>query len=146
MANRLVARIAVAVVACAACAFAQQYPGDPTMPGTGSGATPVYTAPSGGYKSSTGIAIGAVAAAGVGAAYFVMRSRGSVSGCLVSRDNGQLELVGKNPGDTYVLSRSSLVSLQPGQRVKLKGKKVHTGSGQKMFEVHGLARDYGVCS
>ncbi len=145
MASRLVAGIAVAVVGCAACAFAQQYP--PGMgPGTGTGTTPVYTAPSGGYKSSTGIAIGAAAAAGIGVGYFVMRSRAGLTGCLVKRDNGQMELVGKKPADTYVLQYNSSVSLQPGERVRLKGKKVHVGSGQNMFEVHGLAKDYGACS
>jgi hypothetical protein len=114
--------------------------------GTGTGTTPVYTAPSGGYKSSTGIAIGAAAAAGIGVGYLVMHSRAGLTGCLVNRDNGQMELVGKKPADTYVLHYNSSVSLQPGERVRLKGKKLHDGSGQNMFEVHGLAKDYGACS
>jgi hypothetical protein len=145
MARRLVARIAAAVVVCAASAFAQ-YPGGTTMPGMGTGGTPAYTAPSGGYKSSTGIAIGAAAAAGIGVGYFVMHSRAGLSGCLVSRDNGQMELVGKKPANTYVLHYNSSVSLQPGERVRLRGKKLRDGSGQNMFEVHGLAKDYGACS
>jgi hypothetical protein len=142
MARRLVTRLAVAVMVCAGCAFAQ-YTGGTTMPGTGSG---VYTAPSGGYKSSTGIAIGAAAAAGVTVGYLVMHNRGSVSGCVASRDNGQMQLIGKNPADTYLLRNSSSVSLQPGERVRLKGKKVHDGSGQSTFDVHALAKDYGRCS
>jgi hypothetical protein len=100
----------------------------------------------GGYKSSTGIAIGAAAAAGVGVGYLVMHSRAGLSGCLASRDNGQMELLGKKPGSSYVLRNDSSVSLKPGERVRLKGKKVHDGSGQNMFEVHGLAKDYGACS
>jgi hypothetical protein len=143
MKRRLVTRVAVVLLACAACAFAQ-YTGGTTMPSTTSGGG--YTAPSGGYKSSTGIAIGAGAAAGVGVAYLVLHNRGSLSGCVASRDNGQMELIGKNPADTHVLLNNSSVSLQPGERVKLKGKKVHDGSGQSMFEVHGLAKDYGPCS
>ena len=144
MQRRLATRIALAVVVCAACAFAQQYPTDPTMPGTTSAGG--YSAPSGGYKSSTGIAIGTAAAAGVGVGLFVMHYRGSLSGCVASRDNGQLELMGKNHADPYMLLNNSSVPLQPGQRVRLKGRKIHNGSGQAMFEVHKLAKDYGACS
>jgi hypothetical protein len=139
MATRLVGRVAVAVVVLAACAFAQTYPGGTTMPG-------VYTAPSGGYKSSTGIAIGSAAAAGVAVGYLVMHNRGSLSGCLVSGDNGQMELRRNKSGGTYMLRNDSSVSLKTGERVRLKGKKVHDGSGQNMFDVHGLAKDYGACS
>ena len=54
--------------------------------------------------------------------------------------------VGKKPADTYVLQFNPSVSLQPGERVRLKGKKVHGDSGQNLFEVHGLAKEYGACS
>ena len=87
-----------------------------------------------------------IRAVGVGVGYFVMRSRAGLTGCLVKRENGQMELVGKKPADTYVLQYNSSVSLRPGERVKLKGKKVHVGSGQNIFEVHALAKDYGACS
>jgi hypothetical protein len=97
-------------------------------------------------KSSTGIAIGSAAAAGVAVGYLVMHNRGSLSGCLVNSDNGQMELRRNKSGGTYLLHNDSSVSLKAGDRVRLKGKKVHDGSGQNMFEVRGLAKDYGACS
>ena len=51
---------------------------------------------------------------------------------------------GKASGN-YVLPNTASVSLQPGERVKLKGKTVKGSSGEKVFEVSALAKDYGSC-
>ena len=131
MTRTLVARMTVVALLCAASAFAQYSGG--TMGSTG------------GYKSSTGIAIGAAAAAGVGIGYLALRHSGGVSGCVESGANGQMQLIGSKASNNYMLLNPTSVTLEPGERVKLKGKKVKGSSGQEVFEVHGLAKDYGPC-
>ncbi len=138
-------RIGVGLLVCATSALAQYTGGTTPGMGTGSGSTPVYTAPSGGYKSSTGIAIGSAAAAGVVVGYLVMHNRGTVTGCVESRSDGQMELLGKGADSSYILLNSGVVSLQPGERVRLKGKKEKDAAGLRMFEVHSLSKTYGAC-
>jgi hypothetical protein len=99
----------------------------------------------GGYKSSTGIAIGAAAAAGVGVGYLALRHAGGDSGCVESGANGQMRLIGSKASNNYMLLNSASASLQPGERVKLKGKKVKGSSGEEIFEVRSVAKDYGPC-
>jgi hypothetical protein len=127
-------RFAAAVSLSAASSFGQ-YP-------TG---TPGYTPPSGGYHSSTGIAIGAGAAAAVGIGYLVLRNHNhaTVSGCLQSADNVDTLLDSRQ--NTYSLINSKSVPLKVGERVELRGKKVQQNSGPLAFEVHGLVKDYGPC-
>ena len=143
MTQAWLARLSMGVVLCTSSTLAQYSGGTTPGMGTGSG-TAVYTAPQGGYKSSTGIAIGA-AAAGVVVGYLVLHNRGSVEGCVESRSDGQMELIGNGAGNTYILLNSGSVSLRPGEKVRLKGKKTKGGSGQRMFEVHSLAKKYGAC-
>jgi hypothetical protein len=107
--------------------------------------TPGYNPPSGGYHSSTGIAIGAGAAAGVGIGYLVLRNHrhATVSGCLQSTDHVDTLLDSKQ--NTYTLINSESVPLKAGERVELRGKKIQRDSGTLAFEVHGLVKDYGQC-
>jgi hypothetical protein len=133
-------RFTVLLSLCAASAYGQ-YPGGATQP-SGS-----YNPSTGGYHSSTGIAIGAGAAAGAGLLYLVLHNRnhGKVVGCLQSIDNASETLRDDNRKDTYTLINSESVPLKAGERVALKGKKVSQSSGGLAFEVHGLIKDYGQC-
>jgi hypothetical protein len=107
--------------------------------------TPGYNPPSGGYHSSTGIAIGAGAAAAVGIGYLVLRNHNhaTVSGCVQSADSVDTLLDSKH--NTYTLINSESVPLKAGERVELRGKRVQRNSGPLAFEVHGLVKDYGPC-
>jgi hypothetical protein len=117
---------------CASLALGQ-YPG---------GSNP----PAGGYHSSTGIAIGAVAAAGAGVAYLVVHNhnRGAVTGCLLPSGTESNMLLNDKKG-TYTLINNDSVPLKTGDRVALRGKRIRQNSGELAFEVHGLAKDYGPC-
>lgn len=143
MNSRIVIGLSIAVaLALTAPAFGQYSGGSP---GTGGGTTPggVYTPPKGGYSSSTGIAIGAGAAAAAGVAYFALRNRGTLTGCVQGAGNDPILITGK--GDTsYTLDESGL-SLKAGDRVKLKGKKVKSSSGETTFTATKLVKDYGPC-
>lgn len=122
-------RLTVALSLSAAAAFGQ-YPA-----GTSSG----------GYHSSTGIAIGAGAAAGAGIGYLVLRNhnRGRVTGCLQSADNAGTLL--DDNQKTYALINPDAVPLTTGERVELRGKRIRQSSGTLAFEVHKLIKDYGQC-
>ena len=139
--------IAMAAIFCALTAragTAQVYGGGMGggVPGQPRGG--VYTPPKGGYKSSTGIAIGAAAAAGVGLAYFVMRSRGSLTGCVENASSGS-QLIRSSNQKEYAVVDANGVTLTPGDRVSLKGKKSKTASGADGFTVTKLVKDYGPC-
>lgn len=116
--------------------------------GGGMGGVPpgggVYKAPAGGYSSSTGIAIGAAAAGGVVLAYFLLRNRGKVDGCIQPSANGNVLLKEKDQ-KTYTLLASNSVVLPPDHQVALKVKKAKDGSGKTGFEVQKLIKDYGTC-
>jgi hypothetical protein len=114
--------------------------------GQSGGANPGgYNPGMGGYHSSTGIAIGAAAAAGVGIAYLVLHNRapGKVVGCVES--SGSTMLLSDDKKSTYTLITTDSVTLKTGERVALRGKKFRQNSGELAFEVHGLAKDYGPC-
>ncbi|MEO8053294.1 MAG: hypothetical protein ABI833_23075 [Acidobacteriota bacterium] len=127
MQSKLAKGFTLALALCANSAFGQ-YGGS----GTGS------------YHASTGIAIGA-AAAGAGIAYLAVHNHnhGKVVGCLQS-SNAATTLRSDDKKHTYTLINRSSMSLKPGERVALKGKKIRQGSGLA-FEVHGIAKDYGGC-
>jgi hypothetical protein len=129
-------------LALSASAFGQ-YGGGTGMGTTGTGGG-VYTAPKGGYKSSTGIAIGAAAAAGVGVAYLALRHRGGVVGCVEQSSDGS-KLMNERDKNTYALLASKDVVLTPGERVALAGKKAKDDSGKLTFEATRVAKDYGSC-
>ncbi|MGH9378569.1 MAG: hypothetical protein ACRD1I_07205 [Terriglobia bacterium] len=144
MNSRISVRIGLGIamaIALAASAFAQYNGG--AMGSTGGTTTNgVYTPPKGGYSSSTGIAIGAGVAAGVGLAYLTLRNRGSLVGCVQEAGGGAKLIAGKNK--SYALDESGL-SLKAGDRVKLKGKKVTSSSGEATFTATKLVKDYGSC-
>lgn len=121
--------------------FAQYGGGVPGM-GTTAGAGGVYTPPKGGYKSSTGIAIGGAAAAGIAVAYLVLRNHKSVVGCLAESAAGTELRDAK--GQTYVLDAPN-ISLKMGDRVRLSGRKTKTDTGAQGFAARKLVKDYGPC-
>ncbi|MGH9405596.1 MAG: hypothetical protein ACRD3D_07150 [Terriglobia bacterium] len=137
------ATLALALCLCIAAAAFAQYGGG--MPGVGPTGSPtgVYTPPKGGYKSSTGIAIGAAAAAGVGVAYLMLRNHKSVTGCLAESASGTELREGKN-GKSLVVDAGNL-SLKTGDQVKLTGKMLKTSTGEPEFAARKLVKDYGPC-
>src|SRR5690348_16428017 len=106
MRSTFMSRFTILPSLCAASTFGQ-YPGGAPPPSMG-GATPPsgsYNPSMGGYHTSTGIAIGAGAAAGVGILYLVLHNRhhGSVVGCLQSANNASETLRDDNKKDIYTL-------------------------------------------
>lgn len=138
---RLMRMIFLAAVFSGA-AFAQY--GGGTTGGMGGSAGGVYTPPKGGYSSSTGIAIGAGAAAGAGLAYYMLHNRKSVVGC-VEESAGGTKLLNEKDKKTYAIDPGDL-NLKVGDWVKLSGKKVKSDSGQPTFLAKKLVKDYGSCS
>ena len=147
MSARILVRLVLAVslsTALSGSGLAQMYPGGTAGGGTGMPGTPGYTPPKGGYSSSTGIAIGAGAAAGVAVAYLALRNRPAVVGCVEASSDGT-KLMNDKDQKTYALIASNGVVLSPGERVALKGKKTTDDAGKLSFEVHKLVKDYGSC-
>lgn len=129
-------------LALSAQAFAQY--GGGSMGGGTTGSNGVYTAPKGGY-GSTGAAVGAAAAvgAGVGIAYLVLRNHRTLVGCVQPSTEG-VKLMNEKDQRTYALLASN-VSLNPGERVALCGKKSKDDAGEPTFRVAKLVKDYGSC-
>jgi hypothetical protein len=127
-------------LALAASAFAQYGGGM----GGGTGGTGVYTPPKGGYKTSTGIAIGAAAAAGAGIAYVALHNRPAAVGCVQQSGEGS-KLMNEKDKKTYALLASNNVVLSPGERVSLKGKKMKDDNGNLTFHATKVVKDYGPC-
>jgi hypothetical protein len=125
----------------AAPAFAQYGGGSSGMGSTGSPG--FYQTPKGGYSSSTGIAIGAVAAAGGAITYLAVRNHGTIVGCVQPASDG-LKLMNEKDQSTYALVASN-ISLAAGERVALRGKKSKSESGAPSFQVSKLVKDYGSC-
>ena len=122
--------VTVTILLVAAPAFAQ-YGSAGSMGTTGTSGT--YQAPKGGYGSSTGIAIGAAAAAGVGITYLALRNRGTIVGCVQPASDG-VKLMNEKDRNTYALLASNL-TLNPGERVALRGKKSKGDAGAPSFQV-----------
>jgi len=138
MVVRFVLSVALAV-SMSALAFAQ-------YGGGGMGSTGTSTSTGRGYGSS-GAAIGAGVgvAAGIGAAYLLLRNRGTIVGCVEPSSAGKVKLMNEKDKNTYALLASNDVTLAPGERVALKGKKTKDTSGEPVFQVQKLAKDYGSC-
>ncbi|MGH9359879.1 MAG: hypothetical protein ACRD1O_12015 [Terriglobia bacterium] len=83
---------------------------------------------------------GAAAAAGVGLAYFMLRRRGRLDGCVASASGKQI--ITTKDGKAYALTANGL-TLETGDRVALKGKKSSDDSGASQFTVDKLVKDYG---
>lgn len=110
--------------------------------GGGTGSTGgTYTAPAGGYKTSTGVLIGAGAAAAGAVAFLVLHNRGTVKGCFEQGASGPTLTSGKN---VYALVDAP-ESLKPGERFELKGKAARDKAGHRSFSVQKVAKDLGAC-
>lgn len=143
---RFTVKFAMAAALClfiAATGLAQYGGGTGGMGGGGAATGGVYTPPKGGYKTSTGLAIGGVAAAGLVATYLIMRRRKSLVGC-VQESSGGTTLTSEKDGKNYVLDEGNL-GLKVGQRVKLAGKKAQGANGEPEFVAKKLVKDYGAC-
>ena len=145
MLREMLTRLTVAISLCAVSALAQYDPG-PGMPGSpGTPGSPGYTPPKSGYSSKTGIAIGAAAAAGVGIGYLALRNRGEMTGCVARSDNGELTFINEKDKTTYTVMNGGGARLTPGDRLKVKGKKVKQSSGEMALEVRDVKKDFGPC-
>ena len=112
------------------------------MGGTTGGSTSGggYTAPKSGYGSGAAIGIGIGAAAGVaGLTYWMLHKRPTMVGCVQPSSSGNA-LLNEKDGKLYQLLPDSDVTLKPGERVALKGKKT-----ADTFEARALVKDYGAC-
>jgi hypothetical protein len=140
MNRRLFVRFALSVF-LSALALAQYGGGGGGMGSTGTGTS------TGRSYGSSGAAIGAGvgAAAGIGAAYLLLRNRGTIVGCVEPSGKGETKLMNEKDKNTYALLASNDVILAPGERVALKGKKTKDSSGKPVFNVEKLAKDYGSC-
>lgn len=104
---------------------------------------PGYVPPAGGYKASTGLIIGGVAAAGGVLAFLLLHHSNSVTGCVAAAGAGKT--LTTSDGHTYALDGDA-ASLPVGERLKLSGKQVTDPSGSPSFEVNKVAQDLGACS
>jgi len=132
--------LALSLVLLATEASFAQYGGGSMGSGGSNGS---YTAPKGGYSSSTGIAIGAGVAAGAGIAYLAFRNHSTIVGCVEPSSDG-IKLMNEKDQNIYALVAGN-VPLNPGQRVALHGKKFRDDAGKPAFHVSKLAKDYGSC-
>ena len=89
-----------------------------------------------------GIAVGAAAGIAV-IVYLVIPKQKTIEGCVESADGG-MRLTDEKDKRTYLLITDK-VSLQPGERVALKGKKSKDKSGTRQFRVRKLLKDQGTC-
>jgi hypothetical protein len=87
--------------------------------------------------------VGAAAVIGL-VVYLVIPKQKTIEGCVVSGDGG-LQLTSDKDKRAYALE-SGTVTLQPGQRVTLKGKLGKKHSGTRDFGVNKLVEDEGTCS
>jgi hypothetical protein len=92
-----------------------------------------------------GVAVAAIGAGiGIGV-YYAFHHGHSLNGCAVTGSDG-LQLQNRGDGQTYSLS-GEIAAIKPGERVRVKGKKVKNSSGATQhFVVENLSKDYGACS
>lgn len=89
------------------------------------------------------VVVSAAVAAGVSVVVVHRRrSKSAITGCVVSGPNG-MRVTDETSKRRYALSADS-ISIQPGDRMTLEGRK-RKQSGAFVFEVHGIARDFGAC-
>jgi hypothetical protein len=117
--------LSVAIPASMSALALAQYGGG----GGGMGSTGTSTSTGRSYGSS-GAAIGAGvgAAAGIGAAYLLLRNHGTIVDCVEPSSAGKMKLMNEKDKNTYALLASNDVTLAPGERVALKGKKTKDSS------------------
>lgn len=94
---------------------------------------------------NAGVIIGGVAVvAGIGfLIYYSVHHGQSLKGCVASTPDG-LQLVNERDQRSYDLTGET-ASIKPGDRVRVKGKKIKGDPNHKQFVVTKLPKDYGVC-
>ncbi|HEY1482138.1 MAG TPA: hypothetical protein VGF19_05380 [Candidatus Acidoferrum sp.] len=117
---------------------------------TGSGSTGSTSAYSSGSGKAIGIGVGAAAGAAVGIGLLVhhhrvvaARNQASLIGCTQSVLNG-ISLKNETDDLTYRIVSGS-TSLQPGERVEVRGAMASQGSEAPAFHVQSLVKNYGTC-
>jgi hypothetical protein len=71
------------------------------------------------------------------------RNKSAITGCVTSGPSG-LSMTDEKDKQLYALSADS-ISLKPGDRMTLQGKRRKQSGGALVFEVHGITRDFGSC-
>ena len=104
----------------------------------GGSSTPSY-----GKGKAIGIGVGA-GAAGIAALYLMVHRGSSITGCVLSGDDG-LRLTDEKTKRSYALYPSG-AALVPGEHVQLRGKIVKTNTGEQDFEAKELVKNLGACS
>lgn len=89
-----------------------------------------------------GILVGTAAVLGL-VVYLVIPKQKTIQGCVESGAGG-MRLMDDKDKRTYALITDK-VSLQPGRRVTLKGKKGKDEAGTREFGVRKLVKDQGTC-
>ena len=74
--------------------------------------------------------------------YLAVPKHQTIEGCVQTGDEG-LQLVSDHDKQTYALQ--SDLTMQPGRRLKLKGKRGKKRSGTRDFHATKLVKDEGVC-
>ncbi|SRR5579884_931503 len=93
----------------------------------------------------TGIAVVSAAVA-VAVTVLVVHQRNkksAITGCVTSGPNG-ISVSDDKDKRIYALSADS-ISIKPGDRMTLQGKRRKQSGGTWVFEVHGIIRDFGSC-
>jgi hypothetical protein len=88
-------------------------------------------------------AVAGVAGITVVILYFTLR-KPSITGC-VQTTGGSTQLTNESDKRTYALV-DDVSNLKPGERFKLKGKKIKEKDGTFSFRVKRVGHDYGACS
>lgn len=93
---------------------------------------------------ANGALIGGVAAAAVGGAILYWKlHKSTIVGCVQSGEQGPT-LQDEKDKHTYALEATGDL-VKPGERVQLQGKKSKDKSGNSLFQVGKVGRDYGSC-
>ena len=114
-------------------------------PGGTSGGTANGGSSGGSYGSGAAVGVGiGAAAAGAGLIYWATHHKATIAGCVESGEEGQTI---QNDADhqSYRLAPGS-EPVETGQKVKLIGKKYKDSSGQRIFQVAKVSKNYGSCS
>ncbi|MFZ0661669.1 MAG: hypothetical protein WAM66_03170 [Acidobacteriaceae bacterium] len=94
---------------------------------------------------NAGVIIGGLAVvAGIGfLIYYSVHHGRSLKGCITSGPDG-LQLVNEGDQRSYNLSGRT-ATIQPGDRVRVKGKKIKNAPTHRQFAVAKVSKDYGAC-
>jgi len=92
-----------------------------------------------------GVLVGGAAAIGVTiyAIYHFSHRGRSLRGCAVSSPGG-LRLINEGDQQPYDLTGAT-ATIKPGDRVRVKGKKIKSDPNHRQFVVEKLSKDYGAC-